>query len=85
MDKIDYKKKLMQCYEQDLEIIVSNLKERLFFLQSLYYKHHSEDIERTKIRNKIDKIDNQLIYLKKIIDLQITYKGDLHDAILSRL
>lgn len=85
MEKIEYKKELMECYEQDLEIIISNLKERLFFLQSLYFKHHIDDIERTKIRNKIDKIDKQLIQLKKITDLQITYKGDLHEMIFSRL
>jgi len=85
MQRKEYKKKLMECYEQDLEIIVSNLKERLFYLQSQYYKHHTEDLERTKIRNKIDRIDKQLFHLKKIIDLHITYKGDLHELILSRL
>ena len=82
---MDCEKQLMANNEQDLEIIYSKLKERLFQLQRLYYDHHIENVERTKIRLKIDTINKQLFYLKKILDLQITYKGDLHQTLLSRL
>ena len=82
---MDCEKKLMDYHEQDVEIIYSKLKERLFQLQRQYYDHHIKDVERTKIREKIDTINKQLFYLKKILDLQITYKGDLHQTLLSRL
>ena len=85
MIKMDCEKKLMANKEQDLEIIYSRLKERLFQLQRQFFEHHIEDVERTKIREKIDTIDKQLFHLKKILDLQITYKGDLHETLLSRL
>lgn len=85
MIKIDCEKKLMANNEQDIEIIYSKLKERLFQLQKQYFEHHIENVERIKIRKKIDTINKQLFYLKKILDLQITYKGDLHETLLSRL
>ncbi len=82
---MDCEKQLMANNEQDLEIIYSKLKKRLFQLQRQFFEHHIEDVERTNIRKKIDTIDKQLFYLKKILDLQITYKGDLHQTLLSRL
>ena len=85
MIKMDCEKQLMANNEQDLEIIYSKLKERLFQLQRQFFEHYLEDVERTKIREKIDTIDKQLFHLKKILDLQITYKGDLHETLLSRL
>lgn len=85
MEKSEYKKRLMECYEQDLEIILYRLTERLFYLQTQYFDHHTDDLERTKLRDKMDKLDKQLFHLKKILDLQITYKGDLHEMIFSRL
>lgn len=73
------------CYEQDLEIIHQKLLEKLFFLQTQYFNHHIDDKERNNIKDKIEKLEKQLLYLKKILQLNVHYKGDLNENILSRL
>ena len=85
MDLLAYEKKLHSYYEQDLEIIYSNLKEKMFQLQQDYFSHSTEDEERKKIQQKMKKINHQMHYLKKVIDVNIHYKGDLHHAITSPL
>ena len=85
MDLLAYEKQLHSCYEQDLEIMYSNLKERMFQLQQDYFSHSTEDEERKKLRQKMNKINHQMHYLKKVIDVNVYYKGDLHHAITSQL
>ena len=74
-DRVDY---LIELLQEPLD--TESQKEIKGAIIRIWKLSKSEEIQQ-----KMNKINHQMHYLKKVIDVNIYYKGDLHHAITSPL